>query len=301
MVRYWVIAPYNYDNREAFDACWQYDHANGVIAIGWDLGDLSGRSKEDISARYREHTEWAATSRHQVIKFWKEIQKDDIIIARGGRKRVVGIGTALGPAFYNPEKGTERAGSIAEPFPNFLPVRWEKGEKEFPRTELGMQTLCEMPAERYAELFETPDLPESSGEAENSAFRLEKHLEDFIVANFDRVFRGEYDYFRDDGQREGRQYPTDIGPIDILAREPATNAYVVIELKRDKSSDQAVGQTLRYMGWVKEHLCQAGEEVKGLIICQDADERLEYALKMTPNIAHKLYRVDFQLEEPAPR
>ena len=306
MVRYWVIAPYNYEDRAAFDACWRYDHANGVIAIGWDLGDLSNLSKEVISARYLENTardpkEWESKSRHQVIKFWKEIQTDDIIIARGGRKRVVGIGRALGPAFYDPEKGNVRAGSIAEPFPNFLPVRWEKGEKEFPRTEFGMQTLCEMPAERYAELFETPALSESPGEAENSAFRLEKHLEDFIVANFDRVFRGEYAYFRDDGQREGRQYPTDIGPIDILAREPATNAYVVIELKRDKSSDQAVGQTLRYMGWVKEHLCQGGEEVKGLIICQEADERLEYALKMTPNIAHKRYRVDFHLEEPALR
>ena len=306
MVRYWVIAPYNYENRAAFDACWQYDHANGVIAIGWDLGDLSNLSKEDISARYLENTdrdpkEWESKSRHQVIKFWKEIQTGDIIIARGGRKRVVGIGTALGSAFYDPEKGKERAGSIAEPFPNFLRVRWEKGEQEFPRTELGMQTLYEMPAERYAELFETAAIPESPGDTENSAFHLEKHLEDFIVANFDQVFREEYDYFRDDGQREGRQYPTDIGPIDILAREPATNAFVVIELKRDKSSDQAVGQTLRYMGWVKEHLCQGGEGVKGLIICQEADERLEYALKMTTNITHKLYRVDFQLEEPALR
>lgn len=301
MVRYWVIAPYNYDKPEAFAACWQYDQANGVIAIGWDLGDLSDLSKEDISARYREHTEWELTSRHQVIKFWTEIQRDDIIIARGGRKRVVGIGTVVGPAFYDGEKGKERAGSIAEPFPNFLRVRWEKGETVFPRVELGMQTLYEMPAERYAELFETAASSEAPGDAESGSFRLERHLEDFIVANFDRVFAGKYAYFQEDERGEGRQYPTDIGIIDILAREKATNAYVVIELKRDKSSDQAVGQTLRYMGWVKEHLCQAGEEVKGLIICQDADERLEYALKMTPNITHKRYRVNFQLEEPAAR
>lgn len=295
MVRYWVIAPYNYDDREAFDTCWRYDHSNGVIAIGWDMGDLSDLSKEDISARYREHTEWELTSRHQVIKFWREIQPGDFIIARGGRKRVVGIGTALGPAFYAPEKGAERAGNIAKTYPNFLPVRWDQEGKEFPRTELGMQTLYEMPAGRYAELFDTAASPEAAGAAESGAFRLEKHLEDFIVANFDRVFDGKYAYFKDAGEHEGRQYPTDIGPIDILAREPAANAYVVIELKRDKSSDQAVGQTLRYMGWVKENLCQGGEEVKGLIICQEADERLEYALKMTPNITHKLYQVDFRL------
>lgn len=302
MVRYWVIAPYNYEDREAFDICWDYDRLNGVIAIGWsELGDLSGLSKEDISARFLEYKDWEPKARHQVIKFWTEIQVGDIVIARGGRKRVVGIGTVTGPAFYDPKRGDERADNIAESFRNFLPVRWERDEKEFPRTELGMQTLYEMTAERYAELFETPAIPESPGSGESGAFRLEKHLEDFIVANFDRVFGGKYAYFRDAEQREGRQYPTDIGPIDILALEPATNAYVVIELKRDKSSDQAVGQTLRYMGWVKEHLCQGGEEVKGLIICQEADERLEYALSVTPNIKHQFYKVNFQLEEPPAR
>ena len=302
MVRYWVIAPYNYEDREAFDTSWSYDRANGVITIGWsELGDLSGLSKEDISARFLEHKDWEPKARHQVIKFWTEIQEGDIVIARGGRKKAVGIGTVTGAVFYDMEKARERASGIANPFGNFLPVRWEQGEKEFPRTELGMQTLYEMMAERYAELFETPVIPESPGDAENSAFRLEKHLEDFIIANFDRVFGGNLLYFRDEENRGGQQYPTDIGPIDILAREPATNAYVVIELKRDKSSDQAVGQTLRYMGWVKEHLCKGGEEVKGLIICQEADERLEYALSVTPNIKHQFYKVNFQLEEPPAR
>ena len=65
MVRYWVIAPYNYGDQDAFDTSWNYDLANGVIAIGWSgLGNLSGLSKEDISDRFLEHTDWEPNGRH---------------------------------------------------------------------------------------------------------------------------------------------------------------------------------------------------------------------------------------------
>jgi len=38
--------------------------------------------------------------------------------------------------------------------------------------------------------------------------------------------------------------------LDILAKDPA-GKFVVVELKRDKASDVAVGQILRYVGWVR--------------------------------------------------
>ena len=95
----------------------------------------------------------------------------------------------------------------------------------------------------------------------------------------------------------GRQYHTDVGIIDILAWKPAANSYVVIELKRGKSSDEAVGQTLRYMGWVKEFLCMEGESVTGLIICRDSDEKLDFALSMVPEIGVQFYQVDFRLSD----
>lgn len=58
-----------------------------------------------------------------------------------------------------------------------------------------------------------------------------------------------------------------------------------------------VGQVLRYMGWVKENLAKEKDNVKGLIICKEADEKLSYSLKAIPNcdIAVKRYRIDFQL------
>ena len=77
----------------------------------------------------------------------------------------------------------------------------------------------------------------------------------------------------------------------------APRNYVVIELKKGKSSDVVVGQILRYMGWIKEHLCENDKQgVRGIIICRDRDERLDYALSMIKNIVEvRLYRVDFRL------
>ena len=73
---------------------------------------------------------------------------------------------------------------------------------------------------------------------------------------------------------DGQQFDTDIGPIDILAVEPKSNSFVVIELKKGRPSDQVIGQILRYMGWVKKNLCKDGQAVKGLIICHDPDLKL---------------------------
>lgn len=144
-----------------------------------------------------------------------------------------------------------------------------------------------------------PDPSEESEVVEDpSAFALEKYLEDFIVSNFDTIFKGELKIYEDPEGNEGQQYQTDeIGTIDILATEPRTNSFVVIELKKGRSSDQVVGQTLRYMGWVRKNLCSNGQAVKGLIICRDPDPNLVYALEMTEDTSVRYYSVSFKLRE----
>lgn len=55
-----------------------------------------------------------------------------------------------------------------------------------------------------------------------AAFALEKHLEDFLVQNWVQTALGkEYDIYEEDGEKIGQQYPTDTGPMDILAKERA--------------------------------------------------------------------------------
>jgi hypothetical protein len=48
---------------------------------------------------------------------------------------------------------------------------------------------------------------------------------------------------------------------------------------------------------VQEKLCVDGQSVKGLVICQQRDEKLVYALKMVKNIDVRYYAVSFSLRE----
>jgi hypothetical protein len=133
-------------------------------------------------------------------------------------------------------------------------------------------------------------------EKERSSFFFEKQLEDFLVSNWDRTpLAKEYDIFEENGERCGQQYRTSTGPIDILGQRKDKSDFLVVELKRDRASDVVVGQTLRYMGWVKEHLCASNQKVTGCIIAQRKDEKLDYALKHVDSIQFLKYEVDFRL------
>ena len=93
----------------------------------------------------------------------------------------------------------------------------------------------------------------------------------------------------------GQQYPTDTGPIDVLAVSKDRKRLLVVELKRGRASDVVVGQILRYMGFVQEELAEPGQTVEGVIIALDDDQRVRRALSMVPNIRFFRYKVSFQL------
>src|SRR3972149_6261592 len=77
-----------------------------------------------------------------------------------------------------------------------------------------------------------------------------------------------------------------------------SNKPLVIELKRNQSSDDTVGQVQRYMGWVTEHIAKKGETVNGLIVSREKDEKLKYALMYANNVELMLYEVYFNLRYP---
>ena len=128
-------------------------------------------------------------------------------------------------------------------------------------------------------------------------FYMENQLEDFIISNWDNTQLGKkYDLIYEEGDLKSKQYRTDIGIIDILARDKKTNSYVVIELKRNQTSDDTVGQLMRYMGWVKREL--KDNDVKGIIIAGKYDKKLDYALEYAPfDTDVFIYNVSFTLNE----
>ncbi len=132
---------------------------------------------------------------------------------------------------------------------------------------------------------------------ESLVFPLERYLEDFIVSNWDKTALGKTLTLHVEDEESATQYPTDIGPIDILARDRSNQDWVVIELKKGRSSDAVVGQLLRYMGWVKRHKAADGEGVRGIIITGASDDRIKYAMLVSQGISFYTYRVSFDLVE----
>lgn len=129
-----------------------------------------------------------------------------------------------------------------------------------------------------------------------SEFALEKHLEDFLVKNWEQTDLGRlYDIYEEEGELVGQQYPSDTGPIDILAISKDKKELLVVELKKGRVSDVVVGQIQRYMGFVKEELAESGQIVKGVIIGSDDDLRIRRALSVTSNIEFFKYQISFKL------
>jgi hypothetical protein len=138
---------------------------------------------------------------------------------------------------------------------------------------------------------------EENGASDRGLFYLEEELENFLIRNWDQTELGRrYDLIEEDGEMVSQQYPTAMGPIDILAQDKNTKQFVVIELKRDQTSDQTVGQLARYMGWLEENKTK-GSPTKGIIIAGKFDNRLYYALKKLKDAEVYLYQVDFKLDE----
>ncbi|MFC2089643.1 endonuclease NucS domain-containing protein [Bacteroidota bacterium] len=129
-----------------------------------------------------------------------------------------------------------------------------------------------------------------------SSFMFEKHLEDFLIKNWEKTHLAKkYSIHTENNVMVGRQYHTDTGPLDILALSKDGREFLVVELKRDRASDEVVGQTLRYMGWVKRNLCANDQDVKGCIVALKGDAKLENALHTLDSISFVRYEVDFRL------
>lgn len=151
--------------------------------------------------------------------------------------------------------------------------------------------LTGIDVERDPIISRNPDIENATN------FVMERHLEDFLVENWEQTALGaKFDIYSEDGEVVGQQYQTDTGPIDVLAISKDKKILLVVELKKGRASDSVVGQTLRYMGYVRE-LAEKGQEVRGAIIALEDDPRLRRAISMTPSINFYRYEVQFKLHK----
>lgn len=227
----------------------------------------------------------------------KGLQKGDIVLCPNGARGYM-VGEILDNYAYHP----------GEILPHRRTVSWlnkiiERDEmSESLRNSTG-STGTVSNVTKYASEIESlligqilPSLIKDEAIEDYAVFALEKYLEDFLVSNWQNTVLGKtYDIYTEDGEKVGQQYPSDTGPIDILAISKDKNELLIVELKKGRASDSVVGQIQRYMGYVKDELAEPGQRVKGVIIALEDDLRIKRALSVTQNIDFFRYEINFKL------
>jgi len=126
-------------------------------------------------------------------------------------------------------------------------------------------------------------LKSGGGDWDKNDLYFEKDIQEYIKHNWEKI-----SLFREWESPEC-EYNTSIGRIDILARHGKDKRWLIIELKRDQSSDDTVGQILRYMGWIKDKYKHEGFKVEGLILSESPDKSTKYALLCVPDVKFMVF------------
>jgi len=147
-------------------------------------------------------------------------------------------------------------------------------------------------AESYEEttLEEQPAMPTS--------ISVERDLRKYLVAKLNFFEHGLKLY--KDQEKTGEEYPIEGGRmrIDFLAKDLKGN-FVVVELKAGVADVSTFGQISAYIGWVKENLAK-NSDVRGIVVANDFDDKIKYAVKSAPHIKLKRYKLMFEFEDIKP-
>ena len=289
------------------DVCRQQGFIGAHFGIDQELTSLLGGEQREFTQQIRPtyqqvFPEKSKGSAGLACGFlWtisKGIQVGDIVLSPNGQGRYF-VGEVTGE--YRYVAGAEQ--------PHQRPVAWH--EELVDRSEMSeslrnsagsigtvsnvskyreeLEQLIKGEAKTQALISQDPTVEDAT------VFALEKHLEDFLVANWSSTPLGRTHDLYETEESGGQQFPTDTGPIDLLAISKDKQELLVVELKRGRASDAVVGQIQRYMGYVLEEIAEDHQQVRGVIIALDDDKRIRRALQIAQGIEFYRYAVKFDL------
>lgn len=103
--RYWLYSP----GGQASE--WKEFSSEGIMALGWDVGDLAQFPDRDSIRQALDVDETGASMKNDVLALWQfqnEIEPGDIIYAKKGRRLLVGRGEVTSSARYEPDRSSYR-------------------------------------------------------------------------------------------------------------------------------------------------------------------------------------------------
>jgi 5-methylcytosine-specific restriction enzyme B len=160
-MKYWIIAPYNSQEKQIFDKVWNFDIENSCIAVGWsNLGNIfrTSMNEEEYNSKYNnlfapKSKRISTYDRKSFWQFWHDISVGDMVIARKGLKTIIGIGEVKNKAYYDENKGKARVGGLTDDYyANFIDVEWEKKEIRFEDAVFLRSTIQQILEEKYNSL-----------------------------------------------------------------------------------------------------------------------------------------------------
>jgi predicted Mrr-cat superfamily restriction endonuclease/MoxR-like ATPase len=114
----WQISP-GTEGEQLWGDCYK----NGVIAIGWNIGDITQMSKKEITEAIGQNK--GDLNVHSIYTFGHEIQLGDVVVAKKGQsKEIYGLGIVTKTCYYDPEKAINIFGESSKEFSKFIDVNW---------------------------------------------------------------------------------------------------------------------------------------------------------------------------------
>lgn len=285
---------------------WLNCRKNGRAAIGWKQWTESEMVEAGSISAFKKASGCL-----------KRMRKGDRIVAFLKDRRLGAWGTVSGPYDESVFEPQLRPGGKDPDFGRVIPVRWEDsgnppaGQAARMRAEdvHGFTVLSSVQPisdeafgrikgiiadksrwEPLAELSEENGSDDAAVEEEAEEWFApirESALRKILANDLSKLEPGLKPYDSKAGPEE--VVAGDAGRIDLLCKDARGNI-VVVELKRDTSSDKVIGQLARYIGYVKQNLAN-GKLVRGIIVSHEADEKLKLAMVAIPNVELKLYDV----------
>jgi hypothetical protein len=291
-----------------------YCHEKGVISIGWgEVGDLSNvTSYDDVKNRLLpvfNETDKIKAIPNYATQLWMFINKialgDYILMPLIVKKGYISIGKVTGSYRHQPDDIINH---------HVRDVEWIKVFERSVFNEdilrgpfASRKTVCSFVNIKEAE-FRIKNISEKGVDpfpgtscendnyfADGDEFVYETQLREYLSNNIEVIEKGLSIYEESDG-KTGIEFSIGTWNIDLLATDKDNN-YVVIEIKKSRTSDKVFGQLARYMGWVKTNLCKDNQRVRGVIVGGTITDELKWAAKLNDNVKLMEYSLAVTLKE----
>ncbi|MGH0029670.1 MAG: hypothetical protein ACQGVC_07760 [Myxococcota bacterium] len=165
---------------------------------------------------------------------------------------------------------TESGGSDSGPLPPSEPLDAGTGE-----IDLGEDSVVAAEASAKAEAPARPK-PAASAAPQSDVAATPDQVKTLLAEQPGLLETGLGLHADDDGDPMGIDFPTPVGSIDLLARD-RKGGFVVVHLPAPDEVADSVSAMLRRMGWVRKHLADDGEDVRGVVVLDQLPEELVYA------------------------